>query len=339
MACCINRSRHWFMPGVFFLLAFLLAGCATQTASLLQQAPSGLPRRAELTAAPFFPQERYQCGPATLAMALGAAGIDVTPDALKPQVYVPQREGSLQPEMLAAGRRNGAVSMTIPPQLDALLTEVAAGNPVIILQNLSLPISPLWHYALVIGYDLDQAEIVLRSGTTERLVLPLSTFEHTWGRSDYWGMVTLPAGRLPVTAQEGPATDALVAFEKSTDAARARKAYEAALRRWPHNIILQMGSGNAAYAAGDRVAAAAAFRRATEDHPQSAPGFNNLASVLSELGRFDEARQAAQKAIALGGPWRDASYATLQTIETAQRKTKAGSGGLAPLKRSLGKFE
>lgn len=322
MTCCIRDFRQRWLPGVFLLLALLLTGCATQTASLLQRAPDDLPRRAELKATPFFPQERYQCGPATLAMALGAAGIDATPDALKPQVYVPQREGSLQPEMLAAARRNGAIGMTIAPTLDALLTEIAAGNPVIVLQNLSLPISPLWHYALVIGYDLDAAEIVLRSGTTERLAMPLSTFEHTWGRSDYWGMVALPPGRLPATVQEGPATDALVAFEKSASPVDAQKAYAAALQRWPGNFVLQMGYGNAAYGAGERAAAAVAFRRATELQPDSAPAFNNLATVLSELGKYDDARRAAEKAIALGGPWRDTSYATLQTIEKAQRKKR-----------------
>lgn len=324
MAGRFDHSRQRLTPGVFFaliLMLSLLSGCATQTRLLLHEPPANLPPRAELTAVPFFPQERYQCGPATLAMALQAAGIDIRPEVLVPQVYVPQREGSLQPEMLASGRRNGAFSMTIPSRLDALLAEVSAGNPVIVLQNLSLPISPLWHYALVIGYDLDQREIILRSGTTERMLLPMATFEHTWKRSDYWGMVTLPPGRMPETAEEATAADALVSFEKNAGPEDARKAYAAALQRWPNNLIMRLGYGNAAYAAGDRTAAAAAYRRATEAHPDSAPAFNNLATVLSELGDFDQARQVAEKALALGGPWRQASYETLKAIESARRET------------------
>ncbi|MEN3292018.1 MAG: hypothetical protein V7642_1271 [Burkholderiales bacterium] len=319
MTFSIKGSRHWLMPGVFFLLT-LLSGCATQTRMLLKETPAQLPPRAEITSTPFFAQERYQCGPAALAMSLNAAGIGISPDLLVPQVFVPKREGSFQPEMLAAGRRNGAFSMTIPPRLDALLSEVAAGNPVIVLQNLSLPIAPLWHYALVIGYDLSQEEIILRSGTTERLVMQVSTFEHTWKRSDYWGMVTLPPGRLPVTAEQGAAGDALVAFEKNASPVQARKAYEAASKRWPDSLVLQLGLGNTAYAAGDRPAAAEAFRRATEQHPESAPAFNNLATVLAELGRFDEAKQAAQKAVDLGGPWRETSAATLRSIEATPSK-------------------
>ncbi len=308
------------MPGMLILFALLLSGCAMQTQSLLHSVPTDLPRRIELASTPFFPQERYQCGPAALAMSLNAAGITVSPEALVLQVYVPQREGSLQPEMLAAGRRNGALSMTISPKVDALLTELAAGNPVIVLQNLSLPWFPLWHYAVAIGYDLDSGDVILRSGTTERQILPLSTFEHTWARSDYWGMVALPPERLPATADEQTAVSATVAFEKAADAVQARKAYYAALQRWPHNLTLQMGYGNTAYAAGDRVAAATAFRRAAQEHPDSAPAFNNLATVLTELRQFDLARQAAEKAAALGGPWRDAAQATLRAIEIERRK-------------------
>lgn len=303
------------MPGVFILLAVLLTGCATHTRALLQESASRLPPRAELASTPFFPQERYQCGPASLAMSLATAGIDVTPDALKPQVYVPQREGSLQPEMLAAARRNGAVAMNIPPTLEALLTELATGHPVLVLQNLSLSWMPLWHYAVVIGYDLAREEIILRSGTTERLAMSLYTFDKTWERGNRWAMVTLPPGRLPSTTGESAVADALVAFEKASDASRARKAYASALQRWPQNLSLQMGLGNTAYAAGDRGAAAAAFRQAAQTHPDNAPAFINLATVLLELGEVEQARQAAERALTLGGPWRDAAAATLQAVK------------------------
>lgn len=303
------------MPAVFVFLLVLLTGCATPIRTLLPQSADRLPPRVELATTPFYPQERYQCGPAALAMSLGTAGIEVTPEALKPQVYVPQREGSLQPEMLAAARRNGAVAVTIAPSLDALLTELAAGHPVLVLQNLSLPWIPLWHYAVAIGYDLEQAEIILRSGTTERLAMPLSTFDKTWDRGNRWGMVTLPPGRLPVTATEAAVVDAMLAFEKTSEASRARNAYASALQRWPHNLAFQLGLGNTAYAAGDRRAAVAAFRQAAQDHPDNAPALINLATVLLELGEVKQARQAAENALALGGRWREEAAATLQAIE------------------------
>jgi hypothetical protein len=315
-------SRSSWLPGLALALG-LLSGCAaTQTTALLSAPHADLPRQVELTATPFIAQQRYQCGPAALAMSLRAAGFAIDADALVPQVYLPQREGSLQVEMIAAGRRNGALSMTIPPRIDALVAELAAGNPVLVLQNLSLPIAPKWHYAVAIGYDLDRRDIILRSGTTERLVMPMSTFEHTWARSGYWGMVTLAPGRLPATADEAVVVDALVAFENSSHPAAARKTYALAVRQWPDNLTLALGLGNTAYAAGDRAAAAEAFQRASEKHPDSGAAFNNLAVALMELGRLKEARAAAGKAIALGGPWRDAALDTLASIRLVETNNK-----------------
>lgn len=313
------RSRFGWLAGL--ALAVLLSGCAaTQTTALLSSARADLPRQVELTTTPFIAQERYQCGPAALAMSLRSAGFAVSADALVPQVYLPQREGSLQVEMIAAGRRNGAFSVTIPPRMDALVAELAAGRPVLVLQNLSLPFAPKWHYAVAVGYDLARGEIILRSGTTERLEMRMSTFEHTWARSRYWGMMTLPPGALPATAGEAAVLDALVAYEKTNPPAAARQTYAQALQRWPGNMALALGLGNSAYAAGDRAAAAAAYQQASVLHPDSGPAFNNLAVTLMELGRLQEARVAAERALAIGGPWRAAALDTLTSIERAQKK-------------------
>ncbi len=319
MISSLASPRYWRLPAAVVVL-ILMCGCATQTNALLHEAPGTLPRQVELSKVPFFPQERYQCGPATMAMALQNAGVAITPDALVDEVYIPKLEGSLQVEMMAAGRRNGALTVPIPPNLESLLTEVASGNPVVVLQNLGLSWIPRWHYALVIGYDLDQSEIILRSGTTMRLQMSLSTFEHTWERSSFWGMVVLAPGHLPKTAQEAPTVAALIAFEKGNSAALARKSYAAALERWPNDFLLLMGLGNTATVEGDDLAAAKAFQSATKVDPDSAPALNNLAVVLGKLGHYDEARIAAEKAVSLGGVWRDAALDTLRSIDAADDK-------------------
>jgi hypothetical protein len=41
-----------------------------------------------------------------------------------------------------------------------------------------------------------------------------------------------------------------------------------------------------------------------------------------ELGRLQEARAAAEKALALGGPWRQAALETLASIELAEKSRK-----------------
>jgi hypothetical protein len=276
----------------------------------------------ELKATLFFPQEDYQCGPAALATLLTTIGIDAPPERLVSQVFIPERQGSLQVEMLATGRRQGAVSVLIPPRLDALLTEVAAGHPVVVLQNLGLSQLPFWHYAVVVGYDLAQGEIILRSGVTQRLAMRLQTFEHTWARSGYWGMVTLQPGRLPRTPDQETMTAALIAFEREHSGRAAYQAYRAALVRWPGDLTLMMGAGNAAFAMKDYKEAAAAFSQAVKAHPDSAPAYNNLALTLAHLQRFDEARNNAAQALSLGETWRASVIETIKTIDALERQLK-----------------
>ena len=93
---------------LFSVLLAVLAGCAatSQTRLLLDEPPADLPPQRELVDVPFFPQERYQCGPAALATVLDYSGREVGPDELVPLVYVPERQGSFQVEMLAATRRH-----------------------------------------------------------------------------------------------------------------------------------------------------------------------------------------------------------------------------------------
>src|SRR5205085_822156 len=188
--------------GVFFCA--LVQGCAIvipQTTELHDAWPEGLPAHAELDSVPFFAQEELHCGPTTLATVLDAAGDSVTPDALVPAVYLPGRHGALQVEMLAAPRMRGFVSYRLEPRFEDVLREIAAGNPVIVLQDFGVWPFHLWHYAVAIGYDRMQGRIVMRSGVRERLEAPFAALEYTW-RPDYWAMVALAPGDIPATATD-----------------------------------------------------------------------------------------------------------------------------------------
>lgn len=286
---------------IFFMLAvcLTLAGCATSGGIQELRQQSDLPRRHELAKTPFYPQELYQCGPAALATILAANGIPASPDKLKSEVYIPDRKGSLQIEMLAAARKHGTVAVVIPPRLDSLLREIAAGHPVLVLQNLGLSWYPSWHYAVVVGYDLDDETILLRSGTTKREKLSIRTFENTWARSDRWAFVALNPGELPAMREAEPMIRGLLAFEKKAPPRAAEKAYEAAAKKWPDNLVLLMGWGNMAYANNRYQTALKAFQQAVKTHPESAAAANNLANVQLRLGQHDAAMANAEKAMQL----------------------------------------
>ena len=298
--------------------ALLLVGCATpQVEQLTQQWPDDLPQQAVVHNVPFFPQDDHACGPAALAMVLRNAGLAVEPQQLTPQVYIPGRQGTLQTELLVASRRHGLPAYVLQPSVAAVLREVAAGNPVLVFQNLGLSELPLWHYAVVIGYDRSRNQLVLHSGRTAQLEMPLSTFERTWARTNHWAMVALPVTQVPVTAQADDYAQAIAALER-LQAAPARAAYAAALRRWPTHRALLLGAGNAAYAMGDLAAAASAYAQAVQVHPDFADAWNNLAQVQLEQGAWEAAAASVVRAITLGGP-RLGDYQSLQqTIADTQ---------------------
>jgi tetratricopeptide (TPR) repeat protein len=310
--------------GFVFVLS-LLAGCVSlpQSEALRGEGGGSLPPRIELQTVPFFAQEEYQCGPAALAMALNAAGVAVTPEALVDQVYLPERKGSLQVELLASARRHGLLAYELAPELKDVLAEVAAGNAVIVLQNQGLwSFYPYWHYAVVIGYDLEKRQILLHSGTRARRPMPLGLFEFLWLDGQRWAMVALPPGRLPASAREANAASAAAALEKTGRTAEARLTYAALLQRWPANLVGLMGVGNTAYALGDLAEAETAFRQATAAHPVAAAAFNNLAQTLSDQGKVTAALEAAYKAVSLGGASLPAAQATLDGIIKKQRQAK-----------------
>lgn len=311
------------------MVLLMLAGCATpQTNSVLQQR-GALPPQTEIKDVTFYPQAENECGPASLAMALDASGIKVTPDQLTPIVFTPGREGSLQADMLAASRRHGRVAYPVK-DLRALFTEVAAGTPVVVFQNLALSWYPQWHYAVAIGYDMDAKDIILHSGLTAHERMALTTFERTWERGGHWAIAVLPPDRLPATAEPLPYLTAVKGLEQAKQYDAAAQAYATALARWPDDLQALMGRGNALYALDRKPDAIQAFRAAATQHPDSAAAYNNLAHVLAELGRLDEAEKTARRAVEIGGPFADTAQKTLDEI-VARRKGLQASGPPRPI--------
>jgi tetratricopeptide (TPR) repeat protein len=295
------RRRGLALTGLL-VAAALLGGCATTQMAALDAAwPAELPAQVELTHVPFFPQEDFECGPASLAMVAGAAGVQLLPAELVDQVYLPGRQGSLQQEMMTATRRQGLLAYPLRPRVEDVLREVAAGRPVLVFQNLSLPIKPVWHYAVVMGYDRERNLLLLHSGRTERMEMSLFAFERTWARTGYWAMLALsPGDRLPATADPLVYGAAVSALER-LDPKAAQTGYATALATWPTDRTALLGAGNTAYAQKQWNAAIKAYRHATQTDPAFADAWNNLAQVLWEQGQTNEAVQAIATAVSLGG--------------------------------------
>jgi len=315
-------------------LTACLAACAINPEiDLAAHDPGGEPR--VTLAAPFFPQTEYQCGPAALATLLVHSGVDTNPDALSPQVYLPGRQGSLQIELVAATRRHGRIPFILPPDVDALLAELRAGRPVLLLQNLGTRSTPVWHYAVLTGYDLERNGFLLNSGDVQGMQTPAPTLLRTWNWGGNWALVALPPGDFPATAADEDATrylHSVADFEVVAGSAAAAVAWRAAAQKWPQHPEPLLALGNHAYAQGRLQDAAEWYTQGLQLKPGNVVLANNLAAVLGELG-CARAGEAVLEPVAQGlqgdAAWRAAVNATLEELKTQAEADSADCEAVA----------
>ena len=308
-----GRLTKWLAVSGFVLLS----GCASNIGHMVADLER-FDASIELRDTPFHSQVTDQCGPAALATILNVVDVEVRPEELKSRIYIPERQGSLQMELLATTRHYKRIPYSIEPNVTAMLQELRSGRPVLILQNLGMKRFPIWHYAVVVGYLPEDKEFVLRSGDKKRHLMGSRSFLRAWHRADYWGIVALRPNDLPANAAAEKYLRSVAAIESIGDAATAVTAYRAATDHWPKNGLAWLGLGNASYANGELDAARNAYQTLIEIEPDNAIALNNLSHVYVEQGCHDQALATIDTALAIveiSDPLHSYLRQTLEDIE------------------------
>jgi ABC-type bacteriocin/lantibiotic exporter with double-glycine peptidase domain len=178
---------------VLLALALLTAGCAGVTLDAVR-ADVAAGHGHLITTVPFIAQAEYQCGPASLAMVLQYYGAAVGQDEITRALYLPSIRGTLNLDLEFYARRRGFQARSFAGTLDRAREELRRGRPLIVFQDLGLPVSPVPHFAVLVGYDDRAQAVVLHSGTTPYRVLSYAEFERTWARRRAWTLVVTPGG-------------------------------------------------------------------------------------------------------------------------------------------------
>jgi tetratricopeptide (TPR) repeat protein len=326
----IAWQQRWFVVG----LIVLISGCASSTHNMLSEL--GQQRGdVELIQTPFYPQVTDQCGPSALAAILNSSGVAVTPSALKSSIFIPDRQGSLQIELLAATRAYGRMPYLIDANTSALLDEVRAGRPVLVLQNLGGKRSPIWHYAVVVGYLADERKFVLRSGDQERHLMRATKFIRTWQRAEYWGILALQPGEMPTSPDADKYVRSVAAVEAVGDIESALSGYDAATKRWPDHSLAWLGAGNAHYAQSDLDSAEKAYKRLLSMDSDHLIALNNLSQIQMDRGCFADASATLNAALSAA----KSDTMMYRTIQEARRELElrqpfVGCGGRITILRT-----
>lgn len=304
----------------------LLQACQSlpQSQQLRENPPDNVAQQRDIDELPFYPQQQYYCGPTTLAEIYNYYSFAITPEQIAPKLFIPGKDGSLQLEMVAASRQYNFLAYAQRGSLRQIIQLVDEARPVIVLQNLSIAWLPMWHYAVVKGYDLVKSELILHTGVTANHRVSFELFERTWQRGDYWMFVPVPAG--DISEHFDPFTYIQAAYDLmqvGKDAA-AIDSLQSATKHWPQQWLSFLLLGNY-YLHKELPEALKWYKQGLAYGQNQASYLNNYAYGLAVAGCQKSAETLIQQAVVLAP--QDAN-----TLDTQQQII---SGKLAPDKPAV----
>lgn len=202
-----------------------LAGCAGSVSLEVKR----LPERVELSGT-FYRGDANQSGPQVLASMLAQQGVMITPGLLEKPLHLPGAEAQLQQNMQNVAREYGMVVYPLDDNLPALLTQVAAGYPVMVRFTEG---SAFWagpRYAILSGYNRQKQTVLLRAGMNRRLLMSFSSFESSFKNAGGWAVLIQKPNQIPAKVDEQrwlKAASDLGQAGQEQAAARAAKALKA----------------------------------------------------------------------------------------------------------------
>ncbi|MBA6364235.1 PA2778 family cysteine peptidase [Colwellia sp. BRX8-4] len=307
--------------GLLVSFLFLANGCATPPQSkALLASPPDITAKHQINNVPFFPQQDFFCGPATLSEVFNYYGVEKDQQSLAAELFVPKLKGSFQIEMVASARQAGFVAYAQEGNLAQLLSLVSEDIPVVVLQNVSTPWYPMWHYAVVTGYDLKKQLITLHSGDLANRVAEFSVFERTWARGKYWLLAALPPTKASQYLKPFIYTRAaqdLISVGKSSAGITA---LTQATKQWPDYWLPYFLLGNY-FLSHDVKQANFWYQQGYKLATQESAYLNNYAYALNAIGCNQLAKQTIEQALILAPKDAniiDSQQAIYQSKETAQ---------------------
>jgi tetratricopeptide (TPR) repeat protein len=209
------------------------------------------------------------------------------------------RGGVMSIDLVLAARQRGFDARLVTGDRTVIEGEVRDGHPVILmLQVIQAPGKEydFFHYVVIDGYDPVQNIFRVQFGDGKARWATMKRLEPAWKPTKHAAILIRPAD--PTTT----ALRAAVQLEDEGKLALAAHAYREILDKNPKSIVAWTNLGNAEMRLGRNAAAEEAFRKALELEPDSADTLNNLAWLLYEEKRVEEAEPLARKAALAKAP-------------------------------------
>jgi predicted double-glycine peptidase len=170
------------------LALFLLASVSCATSSMRPNGGAVI-----IKDVPFFAQEAYQCGPASLAEVMdywyGKMGASrrVTPEEIAASIYSPSARGVLGLDLELYARKQGFETEQYSGSVDDLKKQVDRGVPAIIFVDYGFLGYEVNHFMVVTGYT--KSGVVVNSGRVQSQTISGRELERIWKKNRYWTLL------------------------------------------------------------------------------------------------------------------------------------------------------
>ena len=179
--CRRARQVPAFFHALFLIFALLPAGVGA----------AGEPVKGVLIEkVPFFAQETYQCGPASLAGVLNFWGLPITPAEIAEEVFSSSARGTLGIDLALYAQKKGFQSDFYRGNPEDLRRQIDSGRPVIVLVDYGFWVYEKGHFMVVVGYNNDG--FIANSGASRMKFIANDDFTGPWRKAGFWALVIRP---------------------------------------------------------------------------------------------------------------------------------------------------
>lgn len=173
---------------LFFVLLSFLFSCAT-TRNVIEPGTARMIENVQ-----FFPQETYQCGPASLAGVLNYWGVEASPEAIAEEIYSKSAKGTLGLDMVLYARKKGLDVVQSRGSIKSIKENIDLGYPVIVLVDYGFWVYQQNHFMVIAGYHKNG--VIANSGKNQLKFIRVEDFLKPWERTDFWTLLIKP-GQVP----------------------------------------------------------------------------------------------------------------------------------------------
>jgi ABC-type bacteriocin/lantibiotic exporter with double-glycine peptidase domain len=182
-----RKMRSFILCPYSFILAvvvILLHSCATTS-----EIPEAKNTRI-IENVPFYSQESYQCGPASLASVLNYWGVNVTPDDIAKEIFSESARGTLNIDMVLYTQRMLLDAAQYRGSIEDLKKNVESGYPLVVLVDYGFSLYQVNHFMVVVGYN--ENGVIVNSGRDKGKFISEKYFIKAWERTKYWTLLIKP---------------------------------------------------------------------------------------------------------------------------------------------------